>query len=260
MKHSLGCILVTVSLMAGAGPAIVLAQANPDYDADSPTYYDTPSDGYDVSDPWEGFNRNIHEFNEVVDRYALKPVAQFYRDWVPDPVSSVVTNFFSNLEEPINLFNNLAQLKGEAALTTSGRLVFNTTFGLAGLFDVATFFELPEQEEDFGQTLGYWGVAPGPFVVLPFLGPSTVRDTSRYLVDSQIPTGYDLMEYPDVYYAMGLRAVDLRARLIPAEQALIGEDRYRAIRNAYLQQREFQVNDGRVEDPFAQDDEMLEDF
>lgn len=252
---------LTIAVIAMlCGPASGLAQPGPVYSEDDAQYYGADPSGYEVYDPWEGFNRNVYEFNDVVDRYALKPVAEFYRNWTPELVRTGVTNFFSNLEEPINLLNNLFQLKGEGSLTTAGRFVFNTTFGLGGLIDVATGFGLPEQEEDFGQTLGYWGARPGPFLVLPFLGPSTVRDSSRYLVDSQVPSGYHYVESPDVYFLMGMRVVDLRARLIPAEGALIGEDRYRAVRNAYLQQRQYQVNDGKVEDPFARDGEIMEDF
>lgn len=251
----------TVALVSGmlCGSAAVLAQPAPIPSEDDASYYGADP-GFEIYDPWEGFNRNVYQFNDAIDRYALKPVAEFYREWTPQLVRRGVTNFFSNLEEPINLLNNLFQLKGESSLTTAGRFVFNTTFGLGGLIDVATGFDLPEQEEDFGQTLGYWGAGPGPFVVLPFLGPSTVRDSSRYLVDSQLPSGYQYVESPDVYLLLGLRVVDFRARLIPAEDALIGEDRYRAVRNAYLQQREYQVSDGRVEDPFARDNEVLEDF
>lgn len=228
--------------------------------APDPDYYEPATGGYEVYDPWEDFNRGVYTFNDTIDRYALKPVAQLYLDWVPNLVSAAVTNFFSNLEEPVNLVNNLLQFKGEGSLITSGRFVFNSTFGLGGLIDVATGFGLPEQDEDFGQTLGYWGAGNGPFVVLPFLGPSTIRDTGGLVVDMQVPTGYDLMGYPDVYYLMGLRIVDLRARLIPAERGLIGPDRYRAIRNAYMQQREFMVKDGVVDDPFADDDFMMDDF
>lgn len=229
-------------------------------DPEFPSIYEPIQPGYDAADPWEGFNRTIFEFNEFADRYVLKPVAQAYLDYVPDFARKSVGNFFGNLEEPINLFNNLLQLKGEDALVTTGRFVFNSTFGLLGLFDVATGFELPAKREDFGQTLGYWGVDSGPYLVLPLMGPSTVRDTSRFITDSQLPSGYHYVESPDVYYMMALRGIDYRAQLIPAEGALIGADRYRAIRNAYLQRREYKVNDGQVEDPFASDEFMLEDF
>ncbi|QCF26241.1 MlaA family lipoprotein [Hydrocarboniclastica marina] len=250
-------------LLLGALPTAVLAQAQapaPGGGTQFQSLYEPIRPGYGAADPWEGFNRAIFEFNDVVDRYTLKPVAQAYLDYIPGFARKGVSNFFSNLEEPINLFNNLLQLKAEDSLITSGRLVFNTTFGVVGLFDVATGFGLPQKREDFGQTLGYWGVDSGPYVVLPLLGPNTVRDSSRFITDSQLPSGYHLVESPEVYALLALRGIDMRAQLIPAEQALIGEDRYRAIRNAYLQRREYQVKDGQVSDPFASDDDLLEDF
>lgn len=217
--------------------------------------------GTHPQDPWERYNRAVFTFNETVDRYTLKPVARAYRAVMPDIGERAVSNFFSNLSEPRNLINNVLQGKGEAALITTARFLFNTTFGLGGLIDVATSFDLPEQDEDFGQTLGAWGVDSGPFLMLPFLGPSTVRDAGGFAVDVATPSLRDEFESPEKYYLLGLKAVEVRARLLPLESAMTQGDRYWLIRTAYLQQREYQVRDGQVDDPFTDDDElMLDDF
>src|SRR5690606_25501107 len=212
-------------------------------------------------DPWERYNRAVFSFNETVDRYTLKPVAQAYRAVMPDLGERAVSNFFSNLSEPRNLINNILQGKGEGALITTARFLFNSTFGLGGLIDVASSFDLPEQDEDFGQTLGAWGVDSGPFLMLPFLGPSTVRDAGGFAVDVVTPNLRDEIDSPEKYYLMGLKAVEVRARILPLERAVMEGDRYWLLRTAYLQQREYQVRDGQVEDPFTDDDElMLDDF
>ena len=251
-----------VLLMAGSA----LAQAPGDPDATLPEGVDSKtvadSSAYDGDDPWEGFNRGVFQFNEVLDRNLAKPVARGYNAVTPRPVNTGVSNFFSNLGELSNISNSLFQAKGEAAMISTGRFVFNTTFGVLGLFDVASYMELPEQDEDFGQTLGYWGVNTGPYLVLPFMGPSTVRDSAGMGVDYFNPDGWDLIESPENYYAIGLYVVDLRAFLLSYEDQITG-DRYDFIRNTYLQRRNYLVNDGVVEnDPFAEQDEdlMLDEF
>lgn len=217
---------------------------------------------YDEHDPWQSFNRSIFAFNEVVDSNVVRPVARGYNRVTPEPVNDGVTNFFSNIGEPANILNSLLQGKGEAALISTGRFIFNTTFGLLGLVDVASYMELPKQDEDFGQTFGYWGVDTGPFLMLPFLGPSTVRDSAGMGVDYAAPDLLDEVESPERFYLYGLYGLDLRASLLRYEDQITG-DRYTFMRNAYLQRRQYQVNDGKIEkDPFAQDDEnlMLDDF
>ncbi|MEQ6884905.1 VacJ family lipoprotein [Salicola sp. Rm-C-2C1-2] len=217
---------------------------------------------YDERDPWQSFNRSIFAFNEVVDSNVARPVARGYNRVTPEPVNNGISNFFSNIGEPANVVNSLLQGKGEAALISTGRFIFNTTFGLLGLVDVASYMELPEQDEDFGQTFGVWGADTGPFLMLPFMGPSTVRDTAGRSVDYAVPDLMENVESPERYFLYALYGVDLRASLLSYEDQITG-DRYTFIRNAYLQRREYQVNDGRVEnDPFAEDDEdlMLEDF
>jgi phospholipid-binding lipoprotein MlaA len=174
-----------------------------------------------------------------------------------------VTNFFTNLGEAKNFINSILQLKGESAVVAAGRFTYNTTLGLGGFFDVADNFGLPEHPEDFGQTLGYWGADSGPFLMLPLLGPSTIRDFGGLTVDLAVtPSAWDYIESPENYYLRGLQVVDRRGDLIPAENFLSG-DRYTFVRNAYLQRRQFLVNDGEVtSDPFASDDEgvLLDDF
>ncbi|MCK7548568.1 VacJ family lipoprotein [Marinobacter koreensis] len=216
------------------------------------------------NDPYESWNRKVFSFNRFVDRWALKPVAQFYRDVTPTVVDQGVTNFFNNLQEVRNFINSLLQLKPESAVVAAGRFTYNTVFGLGGIFDVATAFDLPEQPEDFGQTLGYWGAGSGPYLMLPFLGPSTPRHFTGLASDAFVfPSAWDSVESPEVYYARALQIVDKRADLIPAEAFMSG-DNYIFVRNAFLQRRQYLINDGKVvEDPFASgnsEDLMLEDF
>lgn len=216
------------------------------------------------TDPYENWNRKVYRFNETIDQWFLKPVAQTYRTITPNVVDRGITNFFNNLQEVRNFANSLLQLKGESAVVAAGRFTYNTIFGLAGFFDVATAFELPERPEDFGQTLGYWGAGSGPYLMLPLLGPSSPRHFGGLATDLFVlPSLWDNVDSPENYYARGVQIVDTRADLIPAEGFISG-DSYIFVRNAFLQRREFLINDGRtVEDPFASDDDedlMLEDF
>ncbi len=215
-------------------------------------------------DPYESWNRKVFSFNESIDRWFLKPVAKAYRKVMPSFADRAISNFFNNLSEVKNFTNSLLQLKGESAVVAAGRFTYNTVFGLGGLIDVATVFDLPERPEDFGQTLGYWGVGSGPYLMLPFLGPSNPRDFTGFATDSFVaPSLWDAVDSPEVYYARGVQIVDKRADLIPAEGFISG-DTYTFVRNAYLQRREFLINDGKVEnDPFANEDDedlMLDDF
>lgn len=215
-------------------------------------------------DPYEDWNRKVYRFNEVIDDWFLRPVAVTYRAVMPSFADRAVSNFFNNLTEIRNLANSIFQLKGESAVVATGRFTYNTIFGLGGLIDVATAFDLPERPEDFGQTLGYWGVESGPYLMLPLMGPSNPRDFGGFVTDNiLLPSFWDLAEEPEVYAARALQIVDRRADLIPAENFISG-DEYIFVRNAYLQRREFLINDGKtVNDPFASDNDedlMLEDF
>lgn len=218
----------------------------------------------DPRDPYENWNRKVYRFNDAVDRWALRPVAKTYRTVMPDLADRAVTNFFNNLTEVRNFTNSLLQLKGESAIVAAGRFTFNTVFGLGGLIDVATAFDLPERPEDFGQTLGYWGADSGPYLMLPFLGPSSPRHIGGLGMDGFVfPSPWDEVHSPEVFYARGVQIVDKRADLIPAEGFISG-DKYIFVRNAFMQRREFLINDGKVtRDPFASDDNedlMLDDF
>lgn len=246
-------ILIAAALMSGQVQAQAMQEPAPE--GSTPVV---------PKDPYESWNRRVFTFNETIDRWVLKPVAQTYRTLTPGVVDRGVTNFFNNLTEVRNLINSILQLKGESAVVAAGRFTYNTVFGLGGLFDVATAFELPERPEDFGQTLGYWGVGSGPYLMLPFLGPSTPRHFGGLATDGFVfPSFWDAVESPEVYYARTLQIVDKRADLIPAEGFISG-DSYIFVRNAFLQRREFLINDGKVtEDPFASGDDedlMLEDF
>ena len=257
-RHPAVGALIFICLCSGNGVAQTVQSVDPDMaerklDA-------APSE----VDPYEDWNRKVYGFNETIDNWFLRPVAKGYRAIMPDFADRAVTNFFNNLSEIRNLANSIFQLKGESAVVAVGRFTYNTVFGLGGLIDVATMFDLPERPEDFGQTLGYWGLGSGPYLMLPFLGPSNPRDFGGFVSDNLLlPSAWDLAETPDVYYARGLQVVDKRADLIPAEGFISG-DGYTFVRNAYLQRRAYLINDGRtVDDPFASDDDedlMLEDF
>ncbi|MFC3283426.1 MlaA family lipoprotein [Litchfieldella rifensis] len=210
-------------------------------------------------DPWEGFNRRVFAFNEAIDRVALKPLAQGYDAITPQPVQTGVGNFFSNLGEVRTVLNSLLQGKPNNAGVAAGRFVINTTIGIGGLWDVATGIEVTGREEDFGQTLGVWGVGEGPYLVLPLLGPSTVRDTTGLPLDMYTyPLTY--VEDDEVRYALtALRMIDRRASFLEQEELIRG-DRYSFIRDAYLQRRRFEVSDGELgEDPFASDEFDFDD-
>ncbi|MHA6493580.1 MlaA family lipoprotein [Pseudomonas borbori] len=200
-------------------------------------------------DPWEGFNRAIFSFNDTVDTYGLKPLAQGYQAVTPQFLEDGVHNVFANIGDVGNLANNLLQGKFHNAGVDSGRLIFNTTFGVLGFFDVAKQMGLSRNDEDFGQTLGAWGLGSGPYLVLPLMGPSTVRDAGARIPDSYL-TPYPHMEHvPTRNVVRGVNIVDARANLLSAERMVSG-DKYIFIRNAYLQNREFRVQDGQVEDDF----------
>lgn len=200
-------------------------------------------------DPWESFNRPIFRFNDTVDTYALKPIAQGYRAVTPQFLEDGVHNVFGNIGDVGNLANNLLQGKLHNAGVDTGRLIFNTTFGLLGFFDVAKHMGLRKNDEDFGQTLGVWGLNSGPYLVIPLLGPSTVRDATGRVPDSFL-TPYPYMDHvPTRNVTRGVQVVDTRANLLQAER-LVSGDKYIFIRNAYLQSREFKVKDGQVEDDF----------
>ncbi len=200
-------------------------------------------------DPWESFNRPVFRFNDTLDTYALKPIAKGYQAITPQFVEDGVHNVFNNIGDVGNLVNNLLQGKMHDAGVDTGRLIANTTFGVLGFFDVATRMGLDRNDEDFGQTLGAWGVSSGPYVVIPLLGPSTVRDAGAMVPDSFLQPYPYIDHVPTRNVTRGVDVVDTRANLLSAEKMITG-DKYIFIRNAYLQNREFRVKDGEVEDDF----------
>ena len=200
-------------------------------------------------DPWESFNRPVFVFNDTLDTYGLKPLAQGYRAITPSIVEDGIHNMFSNVGDVKNLFNNLLQAKFTDAGIDTSRILFNSTFGLLGFFDVATKMDLQRSDEDFGLTLGAWGVDSGPYLVLPLLGPSTVRDAAGKLPDTFVEPYRYISDVPARNSIHGLDIVDTRANLLSSEKLITG-DKYVFIRNAYLQSREFKVKDGQVEDDF----------
>lgn len=196
-------------------------------------------------DTLENFNRRIYSFNVRLDKYLLKPIAKGYKTVTPEFVDNSVTNFFSNLGDVGNAVNNLLQFKVSDAINDTERFVFNSTFGFAGLLDVASAAGLEKHNEDFGQTLARWGVGSGPYVMLPFLGPSTIRDAGAKLTVDRLT---DVTNYSDenLYY-FALEIVDKRADLINEEKAFenISNDQYVAIRDAWLQRRDYLITDGK---------------
>lgn len=208
----------------------------------------------DERDPWERYNRKIFAFNETADKYVAKPTAEAYDKFTPRFLQEGVGNMFDNARELINLFNDILQLKLSHAAVDSGRFLINSSIGVLGFFEVAAHVGLPERNEDFGQTLGRWGVGNGPYLVLPILGPSTVRDASAIPVDS-VPDLVTYVGHVETRNQLRVwRLIDQRAALLGSE-GLISGDRYTFMRDAYLQRREYLVNDGKpVDDSFGEED------
>jgi phospholipid-binding lipoprotein MlaA len=203
-------------------------------------------------DPLEGFNRGIYKFNDVADKAVIKPVAKAYKAVAPTPIRTGFNNFFNNLGSITTVLNDLLQLKFANAFTDAGRFVINSTFGLAGFIDVAGMDKIPLRKEDFGQTLGHWGVGSGAYLVLPLIGPSSIRDTTGLVFDTFTT---DPITYPrnlgEIRLANQLRAaqfLDKRTELLTATD-LVDEaslDPYAFTRDAYLQKRASLVQDGLV--------------
>ncbi|HET7774689.1 MAG TPA: VacJ family lipoprotein [Burkholderiaceae bacterium] len=210
--------------------------------------------GSNPADPLEPINRKVFAFNDTVDRAVTKPIAQGYQKVVPEPVRTCVGNFFYNMSVPLTAVNNLLQGKVVSFCQDITRFTLNTIFGFGGCVDIATELGIERNRTDIGETLGRWGMPPGPYLVLPIFGPSTVRDSTSLLVD----LGYNpITQINDDNARLSLvvlRAVDTRASLLRAEQLLdsMGIDKYNAIRTVYLQQRLNAIYDGNP--PDADDD------
>ncbi len=214
-------------------------------------------------DPWQGFNRAMYGFNDGLDRAILKPAAQGYRAVAPDFVETGVRNFFENLDDISVAVNNLLQGKVANSASDIGRVVINSTIGLLGLFDVASSMGFTKHDEDFGQTLGVWGMDSGPYVVWPIFGPSSLRDSPSLVVDRILLNPLTYVEIK-TFERVGIIAVDavsVRAELLSLEETVdeISTDRYTFIREAYLDRREFLVNDGAAVDDAELYDELDEE-
>lgn len=203
-------------------------------------------------DPFEKLNRSVFKFNDAADRYFLRPIAVTYQKITPQPVDNGITNFFNNLGEPITVMNQVLQGKLLLAVKDTGRFVVNSTAGVLGFFDVARHIKLERHNEDFGQTLGWWGVPSGPYITLPFMGPSTIRDAVGFGVDVYANPRRDRLDWEVDTTLAVVDVVDTRADLIQVEQIMQG-DKYLFMRDLYLQRRDFLVNDGQVQDSFMDD-------
>ncbi|MFT7403920.1 VacJ family lipoprotein [Zhongshania sp.] len=215
--------------------------------------------GEDSRDPWEGFNRVVFSFNDSADKYLLQPVARGYRKVTPTFVDQSLANLFNNLGEIKNVGNNALQGDGGDMLVSGGRFLINTTVGVLGIFDVATYIGLTRDSEDFGQTLAVWGLGNGPYLMLPLIGPSTLRDSVGRGADSftEITRGID----PSTVQ-LGMTMLDLlqvRASLLGTED-LVSGDKYTFFKDVYLQRRDFLINDGKLKDDFGGEDFETFDF
>lgn len=212
-------------------------------------------------DPWERYNRAIYTFNDAVDSAILRPTAKGYRYITPDPVEQGISNFFSNLGTPLVALNQFLQADFVEGFSDLGRFLINSTIGIGGLFDPATEIGLVDHNEDFGQTLAVWGIPSGPYLQLPLLGPSTLRDTFGVLGDSQIEPLYQYIDEPEKYYLIVLNVINQRAQLLSLDERLSAAyDPYTFLRDAYLQRREFLIHDGNPPVDDAYYDDLYEDF
>ncbi len=238
-------VLVALLTLVAAAPASAADPASPDGD-----------DQGAVHDPWEGMNRGIFSFNETLDRWILEPVATGWDFVMPDPVERAIVRFYHNASFPVRFVNDLLQWKPMAAAQDVGRFALNTTAGIAGLFDPASDVGLADSDEDFGQTLGVWGVPPGPYLVLPVFGPSNPRDTGGLVVDSATLVYPYFLPFWVNATSTAVSIVNRRSRLLETirEERAAAFDFYVAVRNAYVQRRENQVADRRPKSEEFDDD------
>ncbi|MGI9260845.1 MAG: MlaA family lipoprotein [Woeseiaceae bacterium] len=209
------------------------------------------------ADPWEPLNRRINAFNNNVDRFTFKPLAKGYEKVIPSPIRRGVNNFSRNLFGPLFIVNNFLQGKGKRGFSETGRFLANTILGIGGLIDVGKSMELETYREDFGETLAVWGVPDGPYVVLPILGPRTLRDATMIPLNFAADPSFYIDDDAIRWSLYTLRVVDVRAQLFTAEALLEDSfDRYLTIRESYLQNRQYLIHDG---DP-PEDEDFYDDF
>ena len=216
------------------------------------------SDDFNPDDPYEKSNRKVFEFNNKIDKIFLRPLTDFYDKATPEFAQTSITNFFANLDDIRISINNLLQGNVVESMSDITRFFINSIFGLGGFFDVATEMGLEKHSEDFGQTLGKWGAKPGPYLMLPFLGPSTTRDAFTFIGDTALAPALSL---DDNGARLGLISLDL----INTYSAFTGladiesKDQYAFLRDAYLERRKYEINDGLSEEDLSQDEDF-EDF
>ncbi|HSI58387.1 MAG TPA: VacJ family lipoprotein [Ideonella sp.] len=241
---ALTALAAAMSLPAGAQTAVEPAASAPQPSGERPA---------SPQDPFEGFNRSMYSFNEGVDKAVLKPLAEGYRKVVPELVRTGVTNFFGNISDVWSGVNQVLQGKVMNGAQMTLRVATNTVFGLGGVLDPATEFGLERQSEDFGQTLGRWGMPPGPYLMLPLFGPSTVRDTAALPVDRMAGPTALVSGTGEVVGVTVLQTVNTRSELLSASRLLdeVALDKYSFLRDAYLARRRSQVYDGNPpEEPY----------
>tara|TARA_B100000575_G_scaffold172313_1_gene138013 strand:+ start:2428 stop:3126 length:699 start_codon:yes stop_codon:yes gene_type:complete len=210
----------------------------------------------DVNDPFEDFNRKTFEFNEGLDQKILRPLASTYSKF-PPKIKSGVSNFFNNLEEVDTFVNQLLQGKPKESLNDLTRFIINSTIGIVGLIDVASKIGLERHEEDFGQTLAVWGVGQGPYIMLPILGPSTLRDSFSRPVSSFLSVTFHMTETDVNITLKTIDAIETREKLLDVESLLSG-DKYSFVKDAYIQSMNYEIKDGiDVDDKFIDD---MDDF
>jgi phospholipid-binding lipoprotein MlaA len=215
-----------------------------------------PGTGHDPRDPFERFNRGAFAFNDGLDRAIVRPIARGYRKVLPDAAEVSISNFWSNAKYPVTIVNDLLQGKFAQAASGTGRFLLNSTVGFAGFGDPASELGLERRDEDFGQTLGRWGVRPGPYVVVPIFGPYTFRDAFGALADDFFEPRHYLEDDSTRWWLWAGDRLDRRVRLLDADIFLDrAGDPYAFVRSAYLQRREYEVRDGDV----PMDEAPLED-
>ena len=207
------------------------------------------------TDPLKDLNQKTHNLNQTLDLQVASPVARFYKRITPDFIEIGVTNFTQNVEDLSIGLNNILQGKIKSGFSDLGRFALNSTIGIAGFLDIATDMGLEKHDEDFGQTLAVWGVPDGPYLVLPGLGPSTMRDTLAMIPDAFL-TPLWLIDHDRTSYSLtAIDLIDTRARYLGLESVVIG-DEYLFYRDAYLQSRQFEIKDGEIEDDFDDFDDF----
>ena len=201
------------------------------------------------NDPFEEINRTTFKINNSLDKSIARPVAKTYRSLTPDFLEKGISNFIFNIEDISICLNNLLQGKVKNGLSDVGRIIINSSLGIGGIFDIASSVGLAKHDEDFGQTLAVWGVPHGPYVVLPILGPSTLRDAVSLIPDAFLSPSIILDHERTIYSLKFLDLIDTRARYLGFESIVVG-DQYLFFKDAYYQNRQYEEKDGLVEDTF----------